>query len=281
MQPAVTIDPQCARPQRAKGSGRLDTKLFQGRSRLETFFQEGCAKIRIPESFNGRMEAVLINSSGGLTGGDQLDWDFTAGDGTHLTLTTQACEKIYKAAADTASISSRITVGEGAAVHWLPQESILFDQASLTRRLEVDLHETAEFLSVEAILLGRKAMGESMRHGLVRDRWRIRRSGRLIHAEDLALTGAIADLTAEKAVLGGRVAFATLLYTGRQAEAHMAALQRLTDRPSGLGDVGISLWNNKLVARFISSDGFSLRKLLVPVISALRDGASVPKVWTL
>nr|WP_235678515.1 urease accessory protein UreD [Agrobacterium vitis] len=281
VQPAVTIDPQCARPQRAKGSGRLDTKLFQGRSRLETFFQEGCAKIRIPESFNGRMEAVLINSSGGLTGGDQLDWDFTAGDGTHLTLTTQACEKIYKAAADTASISSRITVGEGAAVHWLPQESILFDQASLTRRLEVDLHETAEFLSVEAILLGRKAMGESMRHGLVRDRWRIRRSGRLIHAEDLALTGAIADLTAEKAVLGGRVAFATLLYTGRQAEAHMAALQRLTDRPSGLGDVGISLWNNKLVARFISSDGFSLRKLLVPVISALRDGASVPKVWTL
>nr|WP_234636109.1 urease accessory protein UreD [Allorhizobium ampelinum] len=281
VQPAVTIDPQRARPQRAKGSGRLDTKLFQGRSRLETFFQEGCAKIRIPESFDGRMEAVLINSSGGLTGGDQLDWDFTAGDGTHLTLTTQACEKIYKAAADTASISSRITVGEGAAVHWLPQESILFDQASLTRRLEVDLHETAEFLSVEAILLGRKAMGEAMRHGLVRDRWRIRRSGRLIHAEDLALTGAIADLTAEKAVLGGRVAFATLLYTGRQAEAHMAALQRLTDRPSGLGDVGISLWNDKLVARFISSDGFSLRKLLVPVISALRDGASVPKVWTL
>ncbi|MGV2105288.1 urease accessory protein UreD [Agrobacterium vitis] len=276
IQPAILI-----KPQRAKGSGRLDTKLFQGRSRLETFFQEGCAKIRIPESFDGRMEAVLINSSGGLTGGDQLDWAFTAGDGTHLTLTTQACEKIYKAAADTASISSRITVGEGAAVHWLPQESILFDQASLTRRLEVDLHETAEFLSVEAILLGRKAMGESMRHGLVRDRWRIRRSGRLIHAEDLALTGAIADLTAEKAVLGGRVAFATLLYTGRQAEAHMAALQRLTDRPSGLGDVGISLWNNKLVARFISSDGFSLRKLLVPVISALRDGASVPKVWTL
>lgn len=281
MQSAVTIDPQRARPQRAKGSGRLDAKLFEGRSRLETFFQEGCAKIRIPESFDGRMEAVLINSSGGLTGGDQLDWDFTAGDGTHLTLTTQACEKIYKAAADTASISSRITVGEGAAVHWLPQESILFDQASLTRRLEVDLHETAEFLSVEAILLGRKAMGEAMRQGLVRDRWRIRRSGRLIHAEDLALTGAIADLTAEKAVLGGRVAFATLLYTGRQAEAHMAALQRLTDRPSGLGDVGISLWNDKLVARFISSDGFSLRKLLVPVISALRDGASVPKVWTL
>lgn len=252
IQPAILI-----KPQRAKGSGRLDTKLFQGRSRLETFFQEGCAKIRIPESFDGRMEAVLINSSGGLTGGDQLDWQFTVGDGTHLTLTTQACEKIYKAAADTASISSRITVGEGAAVHWLPQESILFDQASLTRRLDVDLHETAEFLSVEAILLGRKAMGEAMRQGLVRDRWRVRRSGRLIHAEDLALTGDIADLTAEKAVLGGRVAFATLLYTGRNAEAHMATLRRLTDRPSDLGDIGISLWNDKLVARFISSDGFS------------------------
>lgn len=269
------------KPQRASGQGRLETKLLDGKTRLATFFQEGCAKIRIPESFDGRMEAVLINSSGGLTGGDRLAWGFRAAAGTHVTLTTQACEKIYKAASDTAEVTTRIEAGEGATLHWLPQESIVFDQASLTRRLDVDLHETAEFLAVEAILLGRKAMGESMQSGLVRDRWRIRRGNRLIHAEELALGGSVHDIIAEKAVLDANVAFATLLYTGPKAEAYLATIRGLIDAQGMQGLAGISLWNDKLIARFMSSDGFSLRKLLLPVISVLRAGAIVPKVWNL
>ncbi|HBF31553.1 MAG TPA: urease accessory protein [Rhizobium sp.] len=269
------------RPQRANGRGRLDAKFLDGRTRLATFFQEGCAKIRMPESFDGRMEAVLINSSGGLTGGDRLSWDFTAGTGTHLTLTTQACEKIYKASSDTALVTTNITVQERAVLHWLPQESIVFDQASLTRTLDVNLHETSEFLGIEAILLGRKAMGESVNAGLVRDRWRIRKSGKLIHAEELALSGPIKEISAEKAVLNSHVAFATLLYVGPKAESHLATVRGVMDAQNEHGLAGTSLWNDKLIARFMSSDGFSLRKLLVPVISALRDGASVPKVWNL
>ncbi|MDQ0457149.1 urease accessory protein UreD [Rhizobium paknamense] len=274
MQNAIDI-----KPQRARGRGRLKTKPLDGRTRLATFYQEGCAKIRIPESFDGRMEAVLINSSGGLTGGDRLGWAFEAGPDTHLTLTTQACEKIYKAAADTAEVTTTITVGAGAVLHWLPQESILFDQASLTRRLDVDLAENAEFLAVEAILLGRTARGESVINGMVRDRWRIRREGRLIHAEDLALpgqeVGPVAELAAAPAVLKGHAAFATLIYVGAKAEAWLEPLRRLT----GQGDVGISQWNGKLVARLAAADGFALRKLLVPMLSVLRDGGAVPKVW--
>ncbi|MBB4952683.1 urease accessory protein [Agrobacterium vitis] len=265
------------RPQRANGRGRLETKMLEGKTRLATFFQEGCAKIRIPESFDGRMEAVLINSSGGLTGGDRLGWDFLAGADTHLTLTTQACEKIYKASSDTAEVTTHIEVGAGATLHWLPQESILFDRASLTRKLTVDLHDSAEFLAVEAILLGRKAMGESMNQGLVRDRWRIRRGGALVHAEELALSGAISEQAANMAVLGGQVAFATMLSIGPQTEAHLARIRPLLAK----GQAGVSEWNGKLVARFVAEDGFALRKLLIPVISALRAGASVPKVWTL
>lgn len=269
------------RPQRANGRGRLEAKYLDGKTRLATFFQEGCAKIRMPESFDGRMEAVLINSSGGLTGGDRLTWDFAAGAGTHVTLTTQACEKIYKASSDTAQVATRITVQDGAALHWLPQESIVFDQASLTRTLDVDLHESSEFLGVEAILLGRTAMGESVNSGLVRDRWRIRKQGKLIHAEELALSGPVKEIAAQKAVLDGCVAFATLLYVGPKAESYLATVRRLMDAQGERDFVGTSLWNDKLIARFMSSDGFRLRKLLVPVISALRDGASVPKVWNL
>ena len=264
-------------PQRARGTGRLTARFSDGRARVAELYQEGCGKIRLPETFSEGMEAVLINSSGGLTGGDRLDWTLTAGDGAFLTATTQACEKIYKAADGVAEVGTHIVAGAGARVHWLPQETILFDNAALTRRLDVDLDETAEFLGVEAALLGRKAMGEAMNAGQFRDRWRIRRNGRLIHAEELRLDGDIAHLTSLVPVLGGEVAFATLLYCAADAEIFLPKMRAI------LGDAigGASLWEGKLVVRFAAVDGFSLRKLLIPMLSVLRKGAPVPKVWSL
>ncbi|MGE7367840.1 urease accessory protein UreD [Neorhizobium sp. NPDC001467] len=262
-------------PQRARGEGRLVTKAFEGRTRLAQLYQEGCAKIRLPETFSPDMEAVLINTSGGLTGGDRVGWKIVAGGGTAATITTQANEKIYKASAGTAALSTRIEIGEGAALHWLPQETILFDRSSLTRSLDVDLAENSEFLAVEAVLLGRKAMGEAVANGFFRDRWRIRRAGKLIHAEDLRLEGAIEPLCAQSAVLSGQVAFATLFCTGPRTELLLEPLRQVLGASNG----GASCWNGKLVARITAADGFALRKILVPAISVLRNGAAVPKVW--
>lgn len=264
------------RPQRARGTGRLSAKASPVGTRLGALYQEGCAKIRLPKSFDGTMEAVLINTAGGLTGGDRLDWCFELGAGTRLTMTTQACERVYKASASTATIETRIAVGAGARADWLPQETILFDRACLSRRLEVDLAGDAAFLAVEAVLLGRKAMGEMMETGLFRDRWRVRREGRLVHAEEACLAGDVAALSAGRAMLAGDRAFATILFCAATAEAHVEPLRRL------LGDAGgVSHWQDKLVARLTAADGFALRKTLIPVISHLRSGASVPKVWTL
>lgn len=265
------------RPQRARGQGRLTAKPSTAGTRLDVLFQEGCAKIRLPKTFDGTMEAVLINTAGGLTGGDRIEWDLKAGIGTRLTVTTQACERAYKAKASTATVETRIDVGAGARVDWLPQETILFDRAALGRRLEVDLAEDATFLAVEAILLGRKAMGERVQTGLFRDRWRIRRAGRLIHAEEACLAGEVAALSGEPAVLAGACAFATVLFCGRAAEAHLEPLRRLLGGVDGC----VSHWQDKLIVRLIAPDGFALRKKLIPLISHLRGGAGVPKVWTL
>ncbi len=266
-----------SRPQRAFGVGRLTAKLFDGRTRLAGLFQEGSAKIRLPQTFSPEMEAGIINTSGGLTGGEEMAWGVTAGAGCHVTATTQACEKIYKASAGTAEVTTRIAVAAGARVDWLPQETILFDRAALARRLEVDLDEGAEFLGLEAVLLGRRAMGEAMHNGFFADRWRIRRAGRLIHAEDIRLDGAVASLSAAPGVLSGRVAFATMLYCGPRAEAFLAAIR------AGMGEAfgGASVWNDKLMVRLAAQDGFALRKTLIPLISILRNGAPVPKVWNI
>lgn len=269
-------------PQRAWGKGRLVAKAALGHSRIAELYQEGCAKIRLPKTFDTSMEAVLINSSGGLTGGDRMIWEVAAGAGTDVTVTTQACEKIYKASADTVEVKTRIEVAAGARVDWLPQETILFDRASLSRSLEVELASDSTFLAVEAVLLGRKAMGEAVETGLFRDRWRIRSEGKLLHADNLALSGEVASLAQRKAVLDGAAAFATLLYVGPDCELQLPSLRSLVDGAAG---VGISHFlvhgRDKLVARFVASDGFALRKILIPVISHLRKQKTVPKVWVL
>ncbi len=223
------------------------------------------------------MEAILINTSGGLTGGDVIEWSVAAAASTRLAVTTQANEKIYKAAADTASVSTRISIEPNASVHWLPQETVLFDEASLTRRLDVELSDNSEFLAVEAVLLGRKAMGEAVQQGLFRDRWRIRQNGSLLHAEDVKFEGEIARLYQQAAVLSGHVAFATLFYTGPLADALLPRLRACLEGAAG----GASCWNGKIIARVVAPDGYALRKILTPAISVLRNGAPVPKVWNI
>lgn len=269
-------------PQRAFGKGRLVAKAAVGRTRIAELYQEGCAKIRLPKTFDSSMEAVLINSSGGLTGGDRMAWEIEAGPATELTVTTQACEKIYKASAGTVEVATRIKVAAGARVDWLPQETILFDRASLTRSLDVELDGDATLLAVEAVLLGRKAMGEVMQAGLFRDRWRIRVDDRLLHAENLTFADDIAALVARTAILRGRVAFATLFYTGPDCEMLLPQLRTLIDTEAGGGVSHIQIAGlDKLVGRFAAADGFSLRKTLIPVISHLRKQKTVPKVWVL
>lgn len=264
-------------PQRTKAAARLVAKHMAGKTRLDVFYQESAAKIRIPESYDGRMEAVLINTSGGLTGGDRIAWQIEAGENCHVTVTTQACERVYKSSGGYAGVDTVLKAAAQSTLHWLPQETILFDQGALRRTLDVDLDETAEFIGLEAVLLGRKAMGEIVRTGLFRDRWRIRRGGRLIHAEDICLSGDLEALTARAAALAGSQAFATILYCGPRGEALLPKLRDLF----GEGMGGASLWNGKLVVRIVAPEGFDLRKMLVPAISLLRNGDPAPKVWSL
>jgi urease accessory protein len=81
--------------QRARGVGDLGVVHQDGKTSIKRLYQEGCAKIRVPKSHSSALEAVMINTSGGMTGGDTLDWTFTAAENTNLSVTTQACERVY------------------------------------------------------------------------------------------------------------------------------------------------------------------------------------------
>jgi urease accessory protein len=268
----VTPAAETATAQRAFGRGRLAVGAEGGRTRLERLYQEGSAKLRLPRARGASLEAVMINSAGGMTGGDRFAWRVQAGAGAHAVLTTQACERVYRASADTARVDVQLTLDAGARLDWLPQETILFDGSALSRTIAAELAENAVLLLCEAVILGRHAMGETFARGAFHDRWRIRREGRLVFADDLRLDGDIPHQIHQPALLAGAGAFATLL--SPDADACLDAT-RTAIGPLG----GASAFDGKLVARLAAADGLTLRRALIPALLAL--GATPPAVWTL
>jgi urease accessory protein len=267
--------PELPTLQRAQGAGRIVAAVDGGRTRLARLFQDGCAKIRLPRDTQARsLEAVLINTAGGVTGGDRLTWRAEAGPGARLTLSTQACEKVYRASDGTARIDVALLAGAGARIDWLPQETILFDRGALARRLEADVAASARLLAVEGVVLGRTAMDETVHAGALHDRWRVRRAGRLVFADDLRLEGPIAELAARPPVLAGACAFASLLLVAEDSARLLEPLRAAIGRMGGA-----SAFDGKLFARIAAPDGFALRRVLLPAIEVLRNGETLPRVW--
>ena len=89
----ATLD-AIAAPQRARG--RLDLAFTHDgtTTRLDRFYQEGCLKARLPRGPG--VEAVALNISGGIVGGDALDTALELAPNAEATFTTQAAERIYR-----------------------------------------------------------------------------------------------------------------------------------------------------------------------------------------
>ena len=261
--------------QRARGEARIATQTLDGRTRLKTLYQDGCAKIRLPHTHDKSLQAVLINTAGGLTGGDAVSWQASAAPGALLVLTTQACERVYRSLGPDARVSTRLNAGTGAHIDWLPQETILFENARLDRTLDVELADGATLFALEAILLGREAMGESARSAMLRDNWRIRRNGKLLHAEATKLSAEPLERDG-LSLLDGALAFATLLYIGPDAERRLEPVRAMLTGRSGASVIG-----ERLVVRAIADSGLALRRLITPIIAHLSGAGSLPRLWHL
>ncbi|HEV7252334.1 MAG TPA: urease accessory protein UreD [Mesorhizobium sp.] len=265
------------RHQRASGAIRASFRRRGAETLVHRLFQDGSAKLRLPRMGPGDTQAVLINTAGGLTGGDGFANALALDEGAALTVTTQACERIYRSNMGEAEVRTNLSLGAQARLDWLPQETILFDGGRLRRFLEADLAPSSTLLATEALVFGRQARGEKIRAGLFRDRWRIRREGKLVFADDLSFEGDMAADLLAPALLNGAGALATVLLVAPDAEDQLAAVRER------LGDLfgGASAWDGKLVARMTAPDGFALRRRLLPVLEALRHGRPIPKLWQL
>lgn len=252
-------------------------------SALAQLDQQGSARIRLPNSAKGPLQAVLINTAGGLTGNDDIRWSATAGKQSRLVISTAACEKLYRTHGPAAFQRTRLAVENGARLDWLPQETIVFDGSSLQRSLEVDVASDATALIVESLVLGRQAMHESVDKLQLHDRWRIHRDGRLLHAEDLRLQFDNAQNAQRPSMLHQYSAISTLvLVSPDSAESlHLKAegIRALLSEQAGSLQAAATVMHHRLVIRVLANNSQSLRNFLIPCIEQLSDHLSIPQVW--
>jgi len=264
-------------PPRAEGEARLVVRQSEGRSRIAALRLSGSLKLLFPRAAGDPLEAVTLNTAGGLTGGDRMRLTVEAGPGAHVTMTSQAAERAYRATArQVARVDVRLAAGPGARVDWLPQETILFDGAALARRTAVALAGDARFLAVEALVFGRAAMGERVGRLDLSDRWEIRRDGVLVAADAVRIAGDAAGLMARAGAGGGAGAVATLFLVAPEAEGYLAPLRAVLGAAGGASLVRPGV----IVARAVAGDSHLLRKVLVPALEGLA-GAALPRVWRL
>lgn len=272
--------PACPLPtlQRAVGELRLSVKHTGTDTGLDTLRQAGCLKARFPRRLvPGWLDAVMLNTGGGVAGGDHLRIAIDAAAGTRLTVTAQAAERFYRtlSPAQPSRVRTRLSAGDQACLEWLPQETILFDRSAVDRDLEIDLAPTAYFLGVETLVFGRSAMGETVTEGHLRDRIRLRRGGALILHDTIRLDGPVAALLARPAIAAGARAVATLIHAAPNAESGLTALRAALEG----ADAGASAWNGMLIARILGPDSAAVRRTVIAALSVLRNSRPLPRVW--
>lgn len=275
-------DTKAPERQRTHGAGRLTTQRSGDFTRVTQRFQEGAFKARVLQPHaQAHADIALINTAGGLTGGDTMSLTVDNGAGAYTAISTQACEKFYRAGEGKTKVQTSLTLGEGSVLHWVPQEAILFNASNVERAIDASMHPSARLLLAESILLGRCFSGERFDRGTLCDSWSIKAGGRLIHTERLRLHASDADTVSAAPKMGDFTAMSTLLLVAQNAEDFVQPARRIIAQTRCRGGASASTVNGtkKLLVRLLATDGYELRKTLVPLMAILGDGRTLPRLW--
>src|SRR5262249_17068375 len=253
-------------------------------SRIKDLFQRSPIRIIFPKAEIGVLkEAVLINTAGGIAGGDRLEYEITALANASITVTSQAAEKVYRALDEPSRIITKLRAYDQARLAWLPQETIVFNRTRVNRRTQIEMSSGAELLALEWLVLGRAAHGEEMVGGCVRDHWVVKKDGRLVWADTFCATDDTFSQLHRMALLSDCKAIGTLIYCGPSVGTRLAALREITPR---LGcHCAATLVTGLVIVRFAAKLSLDLRQAVCGAIEQFSRELGggpfrVPKMWS-
>jgi urease accessory protein len=246
------------------------------RTVVASIAERGGYRLTRPSTFAPHLEALQVNTGGGIAGGDRIEMRYELGPGVDLVHTTSSGERVYRSPGAPSRLDVRLVLAPGARLDWLPQQTIVYAGARLERSIEVDMTEDSRLLMVEATTFGRPSSIEGLAPVSLSDQWRVRRGSRLVFAEAVRLSGELAETLARPAVAGGGRASALVLLLTANASDLVEPLRRVLE--SDLCETGVSAWDGLLVARALARRPGDLIAMLARAIPVL-SGRAVPRVW--
>ena len=260
----------------------------EGITRLVHLYQRDPLRVLFPAPAVGDpLLAVLLTTSGGLVAGDRLDIGVRVAEGAAAHVTASAAEKVYRSLGPTTEIRQSLSVAAGAALEFLPLETILFEGARLRRETTIELGSGAAFLGGDIVVLGRRARGEGFTRGFLREVWQVQRDGRLVWGDALHLEGDIAGIIDDPACFDGAAAFATMILApaGRDPRGFLDCARKV--QSASATDVvrsGVTVIAGLVVARWLAADAAALRRAYADLASRLRCDAmglppGLPRLW--
>ncbi|MEP3347956.1 MAG: urease accessory protein UreD [Litoreibacter sp.] len=260
---------------RAVGQVSLSVKPGVRGTVLDGLRQSGSLRCLFPRPKSQALEAVLVNTAGGITGGDTFNISASVASGCELVMTTQASERAYRAQpTESGRMQTDLQVSDDAQLNWMPQETILFNGSSLDRSLNVDLAPDAKALILEPLAFGRLAMKEQLTDIRLHDRITIRRDGQPLFMDATRFAGDMAAHLDRPHIAGGARAMAIMIYTAPDAEGQLPQLRAMLPPQAGASVIGDDL----LVLRILAQDSHELRLSLIPILNHLTHN-QLPRCW--
>jgi len=283
--PALTLKESSDKDlQRAEGACRIVLGRSEKGTRIMDLYQKSPIRVLFPRTSGVEVEeAVLVNTSGGVAGGDRLESNVTAREDASIAITTQAAEKVYRALAESAHILTTLKVRDTAKLAWLPQETIIFNRARVSRETRVEVTSGAELLALEWLVLGRAAHGENLSTGTITDRWRVVKDGRLVWVDSFRITDEIFPQLSRNALLSDCTGIATLVYFGSELGTRLEIVRDLTS--SLACRCAATQIGGLMIARFAARNSYELKTALRNVLQEFGSGLGkgpfrVPRMWS-
>jgi len=227
-----------------------------------------------PEA-GGVCHCYLIHPPAGIVGGDELAVAVDVDTGAHALVTTPAATRWYFSRGREARLEQQARVADGAALEWLPQETLVFDGAHARSATRVYLDGSARFCGWEIFALGRPACGDPFRSGRVDFRFELIRGGQPLLLERWRGSGALPGLR-------GFSACATFVATSAGEVALERARETLAAESEAL--CAATLMGDVLVARGLAIVCEVLTHAFTRMWRAVRPpllgrGAVPPRIW--
>lgn len=230
-------------------------------------------------------QVIVLHPPSGIVGGDVLQITVEAGEHSLVQMTTPGAGKLYGSAGPFATQSVNLSVGAGAILEWMPQETIVFDAARANLHTHVKLTDDSTFFGWDIYCLGRSASGEKFKQGAVNVSYRLERDSKTLWIERGRFLGD--DPLLDSAIgLDGQTVCGTLMlsYNGIDARAKdlLALCRETTPRDDSF--YGVTFLPGLLLFRYLGQSSEAVRSWFQTLWMLLRPEylerpAVPPRIW--